>query len=78
MDRPYDHFARALGAAVRSARRALEKTQEDLAYEADVSVRQVSEIENGGNPKLNTLWRIARTLEVPVDDLIAEARRSKR
>lgn len=77
MDRSYGYFARALGATVRRMRRALGKTQEDLAYEADLSVRQVSEIESGGNPKLNTLWRIAKVLQLPVDDLIGEARRSK-
>ncbi len=77
MDRSYETFARALGTAVRRARLALGKTQEDLAYESDLSVRQVSEIESGGNPKLATLWRMAKTLETPIDEIVAEARRRR-
>jgi transcriptional regulator with XRE-family HTH domain len=77
VDKAYDQLARSLGAAVRRRRLAVGKSQEDLAYEADLSVRQISEIESAGNPKLSSLWRIARTLGVHVDELLSEARRSK-
>lgn len=46
-------------------------------YESDLSVRQVSEIESGGNPKLRTLWRTAKTLERPVDEMLSEVRRRR-
>jgi len=73
-DESYAQFARALGAAVRRARSTLKKTKEDLAHESALSVRQVSEIENGSNPELITLWRIAASLGIGVDDLMAQAR----
>lgn len=45
-----------------------------LAREADISKSTVSELERGnGNPSLDTLWALARTLNIPIGFLFAES-----
>jgi transcriptional regulator with XRE-family HTH domain len=68
-----DHIP-ALGRAVAARRRAIGKTQEDLAYEADVSLRHLQKIEAGAtNPRLGTLFSIAAVLGIRAHQLLAEA-----
>jgi transcriptional regulator with XRE-family HTH domain len=64
----------ALGRAVAARRRAAGKTQEDLAYEADVSLRHLQKIEAGAtNPRLGTLFSIANVLEIRAYQILQEA-----
>lgn len=45
-------------------------TQEELAYEADITLSQIARIETVQiNPTVSTIFKLARTLEVPVSDL---------
>ena len=45
-------------------------TQEDLAYESGLSLSQIARIETRKiNPTVSTMFKIARTLDVPVSDL---------
>lgn len=48
-------------------------TQEKLAREADISYQTLIKIEHGGikNPRLETLIKIAKSLEVSIDKLIS-------
>jgi transcriptional regulator with XRE-family HTH domain len=63
-----------LGKAVAERRKAVGKTQEDLAYESGVSLRHLQKIEAGGtNPRLGTLLTIARILEIKPQRLLDRA-----
>ena len=54
-------------ANIRELRTRLERSQEDLAYEAEMSVSHLSKIERGvTSPTVKTLSRIANALEVPI------------
>lgn len=45
-------------------------TQEKLAYESDITLSQIARIETvKSNPTVSTIFKIARTLNVPVSDL---------
>lgn len=45
-------------------------TQEALAYEADITLSQIARIETiKANPTVSTMFKIARTLNVPVSTL---------
>ncbi len=45
-------------------------TQEDLAYESDIALSQIARIETSRiNPTVSTIFRIARTLDIPVSEL---------
>ena len=62
------------GKAVAERRKAVGKTQEDLAYEADVSLRHLQKIEAGAtNPRLGTLLTLARILGVKPQRLLDSA-----
>lgn len=64
-DRDFD--VRALGQAVREARRGQGMTVEALAAAAGVSSGLISQLERGqGNPAFLTLRRLAEALELPV------------
>jgi len=81
-DEAYDEAAlKRLAKAVSGNRKAAGKTQEDLAYEAGVSVRHLQNLEAGNlNPGYLTLVAIASALFMPVSDLLESAesrRRSK-
>jgi transcriptional regulator with XRE-family HTH domain len=47
-------------------------TQEKLAQQAGISYQTLIKIEHGGikNPRMETLIKIAKSLEVPLDKLI--------
>ena len=45
-------------------------TQEGLAYEADITLSQIARIETlKANPTVSTIFKIARTLNIPVSTL---------
>ena len=45
-----------------------------LAREADISKSTVSELERGnGNPSLDTLWSLAKTLNIPIGYLFVDS-----
>lgn len=45
-------------------------TQEDLAYESGLTLSQIARIETRKiNPTVSTMFKIARTLDVPVSEL---------
>jgi transcriptional regulator with XRE-family HTH domain len=45
-------------------------TQEALAYESDITLSQIARIETvKANPTVSTIFKIARTLNVPVSTL---------
>lgn len=56
---------------IAAARERVSITQMQLASAAKLSIGTISAIERGEtDPKLSTLFRIARALDVPVRDLI--------
>lgn len=58
-------YTRILGDAVRKARCARGLTQNEVADRIEVDVRTVLNIENHkGNPKLDVLYPLVRTLEI--------------
>jgi len=63
-----------IGRAVRARRRASGATLEELASRSGLSRTILSRIENGrGNPSVETLYRIAGALELPISALLDEA-----
>jgi len=79
-----DDLKRAIGRRVRTARREVGVTQEDLAARTDRSTEAVSNIERGVSlPTLDTLERLAEALGVPlsfffdVSDEAASPRRAE-
>lgn len=60
-----------LGEELRSVREKAGMTQEDLAFEADLSRQYISDLENGKKcPTVNTLIRLCRTLGVSASAII--------
>jgi transcriptional regulator with XRE-family HTH domain len=54
-------------------------SQQDVADAVGVSFPRISEIENGkGNPRIQTLERIASSLGVKVNDLISDPKKSRK
>ena len=72
-----DHAAklqRQLGDLVRAERQARKLTQQELAFEADLSLTYIGEIERGQRMvSLDTLQRVARALHLTVAQLLAKA-----
>jgi len=67
-------FQRALGLAVHARRQELGITQEQLAHDAGLHQRWVSNVENGKrNPSLGSLRRLAAGLELGASELLARA-----
>lgn len=63
---PAREWMRSLGAAIKQAR-AGRCSIEELAAEAGVSSGRISQIERGiANPSFETLWRLARALDLPI------------
>lgn len=70
----YDGYRKDVAAAIRMRRQAAKMTQEDLAYEADITARHLHEIEKARtNPTLRTLFKIASALGVKVSAVIQDA-----
>lgn len=65
--------AKILGENIRSVRKKQKITQETLAFDADISVKMLSEYENGKR-EMNSqvLFRTADALMIPVDELVPE------
>lgn len=65
-----DHV-RAIGDRIRAERERQNLTQEQLYLAAGVSRWALQDVEGGrGNPTARTLLRIARTLGIPLADLV--------
>lgn len=65
--------AKALAAALRSARDTAGFTQEDLATKAQVSVQLIRRLEAGSsNPTLGTLVAVTSALDIAWTDLLIE------
>jgi transcriptional regulator with XRE-family HTH domain len=62
----------AIGKSVRRYRQGKNMSQEALARAADLSLPTIVKIESGEtpNPGIDTVKKIANSLNVPVDDLI--------
>jgi transcriptional regulator with XRE-family HTH domain len=61
---------RALAEQLKDVRKKQGYTQEKLAYESELTLSQIARIETvQTNPTVSTIFRIARTLNVPVSDL---------
>ena len=59
---------------VKERREAAGLTQFELAYRAGVSLRALQNLEQGGgNPRLNTVSKVAAALGVSLKDLLSEA-----
>lgn len=70
LDELYRLRLHAIGDRIRTKRRAQDLTQVDLAYRAEMSRPQLSNIEHGKNMNLTTLFRIADVLGVHPADLL--------
>ena len=63
----------AVGLRVKKLREKAGLTQEELANKADISIRFVSNIENGSRKmSLETVINIANALSISVDDLLCD------
>jgi transcriptional regulator with XRE-family HTH domain len=63
------------GTTVRRLRKAAGLTQEQLGARADMDLSAVSRLERGHrNPRLDTLVRIAKALDVPPATLLEDVR----
>lgn len=68
-------LGRAIGVAIRAARRAGGMTQRQLADATGIRRPNVARLERGeGLPNIATLLRVSRALEVPLGELLGEAR----
>lgn len=66
-------MARRVGERVEALRKRRGWTQAELAVRTELSRTILSKIERGdGNPSIGTLWRISRSLEVPLGDLLED------
>ena len=62
-----------IGRVIRARRRAAGQTLEELTTRSGLSKTILSRIENGrGNPSVETLFRIARALELPLSALLED------
>lgn len=69
----------ALGKAVKARREELGLTQEELASEAGLHQRWISNVERGWrNPSLRSLQRLARGLGIKPSELLARSEQPER
>lgn len=69
-----DDLARRVGRAVHAHRTAHEQSLGDLSRVSGLSKTILARIEKGeGNPSMETLWRLARALGVPLSSLLSPA-----
>jgi len=55
---------------LKKVRKQKKMTQEDLAYQSDLSLSQIARIETARiNPTLSTVFKIARTMEVELKEM---------
>ena len=63
-----------IGNRLREARKAKQMTQEELAYEIDMSAPYIGMIERGERiPKIETFLEIIEALDVTADQIICDA-----
>ena len=63
----------AVGVIIRNLRKSKKMSQEVLSGLAGLARSHLSMIENGEkHPNLETVWRIANTLEIPPHELVKE------
>ena len=75
---PLSSTDRALAAAIRRLRQERGETQEDVAYNAELTTGSFNLIEKGkANPTWSTVRKIARALEVPISTLAKAAERAE-
>lgn len=61
---------KAFAEHLKSIRKKKGFTQEMLAYESGLSLSQIARIETATiNPTLSTVFKIARTLDIPISEL---------
>lgn len=71
MARDLQLLKRRIGERVRARRQELAVSQEQLAFQADISPTYLSQIEAGKrNPSLETLFRLALGLKLEITDLL--------
>ncbi len=69
-----ENMEKRLGQRVRELRKKQKMSQTELAEKAGVALMTISRLERGEHdPHMRTLWRIARSLGVPVVELIRSA-----
>ncbi|HTV72656.1 MAG TPA: helix-turn-helix transcriptional regulator [Candidatus Acidoferrales bacterium] len=72
-------LAAALGKAILGRRRELERSQEDIAHESDMSTRQYINIESGvGNALVGNVYAIAQALDLRFSELAERTERAMR
>lgn len=74
-DDDWARYRQTVGRRVRQERLRANLTQETLADRSGVGRNTLQRIEKGDPeaPRLGAVWRLARTLGVPVQDLLADA-----
>lgn len=73
MDRQFNQLRKVLARNVRSRRKELALSQEELAFEAEIDRTYVSQIERSTiNPSLMVLYKVARALQTEVPILLVE------
>ena len=71
MARDLQQLKRRVWERLRARRRELAVSQEQLAFQADISPTYLSQIEAGKrNPSLETLFRLASGLKLELSDLL--------
>ena len=77
MDRQFNQLRDVLARNVRSRRKELALSQEELAFEAEIDRTYVSQIERSTiNPSLMVLYKVARALQTEVPILLVEPKPS--
>lgn len=68
----FDQLRQNLGTNVKAVRKERKRSQEQLAFDADIDRTYVSQIERGvSNPSLQVLCKIAESLDTDVLTLLA-------
>lgn len=74
----FENLSRSLGAAIKACRKDQDMIQEDVAHDADLSLRHYQQIESGDmNATLRSIHNIARVLGTDVHTLFARASRQR-
>ncbi|MCA0428807.1 MAG: helix-turn-helix domain-containing protein [Bacteroidetes bacterium] len=64
---PQQEFLVMLGKQIKRARQAQDMTQDQLAEKAGISRSMLNLIENGSNPTVATIYKIAMALKMGLD-----------
>jgi transcriptional regulator with XRE-family HTH domain len=66
-------FLKKIGARIKALRKEQQISQSQLAFEAELPLRQIGRIERGElNTGVHTLYKISHALNVQLKDLIEE------